>query len=220
MKHRNEEFGDPKIGNEAIKDLNETIVEMNKYKRRRIVMPKESSYNSKRFKSELRDREIEKVIRFLWIRPAFKSLTGDMIITKSATTKEIHQHLFGRDFRDNQDKKYTENLLQILRYATMHIVQAFQKRWIIDPHYVSSIEELISTAKANKNARFKNSEDNKRKRESGEIIKPKKINKDKKIVIDGMKNENKSQTIEIPVGDGSITIVISKPDGTKVQIFI
>ena len=136
MAHNNIQFYDESIANEARSNMRETIQEINKSRKRIVVM------NSKAEKCrEEKLPKVTKIVKTLMIQPA--------------TTKELSHLIFPEKAMDNKKKTYMRNLLQTIRVGSDEIIASENNMWRINEKYISGEEKLISRIMNNLGARFR-----------------------------------------------------------------
>jgi hypothetical protein len=140
---------DPVIEKEARGIRSETIHEINKNRKRRVIMG-ESKISRRPEEAKKREEEITKVVTFLFNRDPMR-----------ATSKEIYNHIFSDAVVEKQKVKYIQNLLQTIRCASEEIIFTKEGIWRITPgyHYEGkrddkALEILLKKIIANKNARY------------------------------------------------------------------
>lgn len=132
----NIQFYDESIAKEARVNMRETIQEINKSRKRIVVM------NSKAEKCrEEKLPQVTKIVKTLMIQPA--------------TTKELSQLIFPEKAMDNKKKVYMRNLLQTIRVGSDEIIASENNMWRINEKYISGEEKLVSRIMNNLGARFR-----------------------------------------------------------------
>lgn len=132
----NIQFYDESIAKEARVNMRETIREINKSRKRIVVM------NSKAEKCrEEKLPQVTKIVKTLMIQPA--------------TTKELSQLIFPEKAMDKKKKVYMRNLLQTIRVGSDEIIASENNMWRINEKYISGEEKLINRIVNNLGARFK-----------------------------------------------------------------